>query len=298
MIIVFLILNYETYWETFACVNSIYNVIGENLIEKEGHKIIIVENGSRNDSLFKLKEKYFGKDGIIIIENKENLGFSKGNNQGFLYAKRELNPDFIVMINSDIIITDFLFEKKIKYLYKKLHFAVAGPDVILPNGNHLNPVYSRKIQLEDIRKSMKKFKRKIIFCKLHIEPFFAGVDKILNLNKRRNQRKFQRIREEIKLDLQQMQLHGCFLIFSREYIEKFDGIYDKTFLYGEETLLRLRCIRTNITMFYLPSISALHNESRTEKYVGGTINQRHLRRYQNLLNSLYVIEEYLLSKDI
>ena len=96
----------------------------------------------------------------------------------------------------------------------------------------------------------------------------------------------------------QLSIHGCFLIFSKHYIDVFDGLYDKTFLYGEEILLKLRCERAGMKMWFLSDLKALHNESQTEKYIGGKVNEKHRRRYINVLNSMVLVKEYIEDENI
>lgn len=293
--IIFLILNYETYWETKKCVESIYDTIGVNNIQSQRHEIVIVDNGSQNDSIVKLTQEYGECEGIHILETGDNLGFAKGNNYGFVYAKHNLGPDYIVMINSDIILTDKEFVDKIDSYYKKLNFAVAGPNVSLNNGQILNPVRVSLTDTEKVRKRIKQVEKQIKLCKLGIEPFCAGFNRFVKLFPRDSRKCNDGIIDELD---KRYQLHGCFLIFSKQYIDKFDGLYDRTFLYGEETLLRMRCDRENLKMCFLKDISAIHNESKTEKYIGNSINQRHLKRYTNTLEALNVIYEYMKSGDI
>lgn len=293
--IVFLILNYETYWETNNCIKSLYKAIGVDRISSFMHEIIIVDNGSKNDSLSKLKNDYGNIDGFHILSTNKNLGFAKGNNLGFDYAKKNLNPDFIVMMNNDIIVTDAEFERKLIKNYIEYKFDIAGPMVRLKNGEPLNPVKSDILTIDDIYKRIKKLKRERVLCKLKIQPICAIF--------RRLKRKIFKSKNlwdgNTELNIKAgFQLHGCFLIFASNYINKFDGIYDKTFLYGEEVLLRFRCIRAGLKMHILENIESLHNESRTEKFIGGNINKRHLKRCQNALDSVYIIYEYMISKKI
>jgi GT2 family glycosyltransferase len=292
---IFLILNNETYWETNNCIKSIYKTIGDDRISSGMHEIVIVDNGSKNESLSKLKANYDDVDGIHVLSTGENLGFAKGNNYGFQYAKEKLKPDFIVMINSDVIMTDIGFEEKLAADYEKYKFGVAGPMVSLENGNILNPSHSRLITAEAVRKRINLLRREVLLCKLKIQPIFAAGRRMKKkLHKPKN---LWDGKEELDLKAGFL-LHGCFLIFSKEYIDRFDGIYDKTFLYGEELLLRLRCMRADMKMYVLPDIEGLHKESRTEKFIGGNINERHLRRYKNMLDAIRTVYDYMVSEDI
>ena len=293
--IVFLILNYETYWETNKCIESIYHSIGRSNISSKAHEIVVVDNGSKNNSYTVLKENYESVDGIHLLKLSDNLGFAKGNNYGFRYAKERLAPDFIVMINSDIIMTDSDFTMKLVKGFNRYQFAVAGPDIRLKSGHALNVCYTRCLNKKDVKKSIKSLKYKIILCKLKVEPIYAICQRIVRQLKPREEN-FDR-QTVLNLDMGE-QLHGCFLIFSQMYIELFDGIYDKTFLYGEETLLRLRCKKAGLKICYLEDIKAIHNESRTEKWVNRGTIQRHLNRYITMINSMEVISKYMDSDDL
>ncbi|MHB1108005.1 MAG: glycosyltransferase, partial [Lutibacter sp.] len=78
------VLNYVNYHETIDCVNSIL----EQTYKK--FNIIIVENGSQNES-FSILNGLFGNNPLIkILKNDINLGFAKGNNIGIRYVRKEL----------------------------------------------------------------------------------------------------------------------------------------------------------------------------------------------------------------
>lgn len=65
----------------------------------DDHKIIIIDNGSTDNT------KSLTTNGkVIIIRNKENLGFGKACNQGFEYAKND-NFNNIMFLNNDIKIS-------------------------------------------------------------------------------------------------------------------------------------------------------------------------------------------------
>ena len=57
-----------------------------------------------------LKER-FG-DEIILIENRDNPGFSKANNQGIAIAKGQ----YILLLNPDTIVEETTFEKCIEFM--------------------------------------------------------------------------------------------------------------------------------------------------------------------------------------
>ena len=293
----YVILNYETWWETLECVKSILHVYDGDLRD-DG--IVIVDNGSTNDSVERLKQEYQDAENIFLIENKINLGFAKGNNVGFQYCKYEMNCDFIVMMNSDIIIQDPQFRQKMIDAYGSGQFAVAGPNVINPDGTKLNPVYSGLITRKDIEKRIEESRRRILLCKLGLDPLASATQRIRNMAfGKRNKQGNAETGEQFEIDLQNgVQLQGCFFIFSPIYVKAFDGLYERTFLYGEETLLRLRCKRAGMKMAYLDQITVLHKESRTVKHIKGSLTEKHLRRFQYTLEAMQIIHDYMENENL
>jgi GT2 family glycosyltransferase len=94
-----LILYYNRYEDTVACVNSILN------IDYNNYKIILVDNCSNDGSFEKIKKEL---KGIEILQTGSNLGFTGGINYGIKYLLKQ-NYDYILTINNDTIVEkDFL----------------------------------------------------------------------------------------------------------------------------------------------------------------------------------------------
>ena len=121
----FVILNYKTYQDTIKCVQSIVNTI-----DTDNYFIVIVDNGSDNESLEVLNKEYEKDDKIAVLDAEKNLGFSKGNNVGIKYLRDLYDFQYIVVLNSDIILFQSNFFKTVDALYEKNHFAVLGPMII------------------------------------------------------------------------------------------------------------------------------------------------------------------------
>ena len=62
---------------TKECVDTLLKVFAGRKFH-----IVIVDNGSANETGLKLKEQYADNSNITVLINKENLGFAKGNNVG------------------------------------------------------------------------------------------------------------------------------------------------------------------------------------------------------------------------
>ena len=56
-------------------------------------------------------------------------------------------------------------------------------------------------------------------------------------------------------------LHGCAIIFSKKYYEKYDDVfYNDTFLYHEEEFLNYRKNRANLITYYDSNLEIFHKE--------------------------------------
>lgn len=241
----FVILNYLTTQDTIECVNSI-----KKFCTKNKFKIIIVDNASPNHSGQILMEMYKNDDTIKVFVNKENMGFAKGNNVGFKYAKEEIKSDFIVLCNSDTELLSDDFCSSIICKYEKSRFALMGPKEKLLDGSFY--------KLKEKARSKRELTIDLKYYKNIIEGkslFWIRIIAKLNsfLEKKR--------KLDVSTEYENIFLHGAFLIFSKQYSNLFDGLNDSTFLYGEEEFLYWRLQKNNLLSIYYPKIEILHKRN-------------------------------------
>lgn len=82
-------------------------------------EIIISDDASKDQSVNFLKKNY---PEIILIENKTNKGFSGNTNSGIFRATKSL----VLILNSDVVLTDHYFEYLIPYFDSSCTFGVMG----------------------------------------------------------------------------------------------------------------------------------------------------------------------------
>jgi len=294
----FVILHYLTEDDTIECIDSIQ----KNIISKD-YNIVVVDNASPNGTGEKLFSIFENDPRVEVILSKENLGFAKGNNLGFQKAKYDYHANFIILLNNDTYIeqTDFL-DVMIKK-YQSEAFAVLGPDIISTiDGAHQNP---EKISHQTKSKVILKI---INLTVLFIFDYF-NLSKISNkLKKISNQLKDKTELGESQLnekklaigeDLVDVKLHGSCLIFSKKYIENFNGLFDKTFMYGEEEILYYICQRKNLKMLYSPAITIFHKEeSSTNTYFSNDSRKTIVFRYKNYVKSRWHLLVLMIKKNI
>lgn len=89
------VLNYKKYIETQECVESILKQKNIDL------HVVIVENGSGNESWDYLQKRYGNCINISLIKSETNLGYAKGNNLGIKLLRKD-GYEYIFIANSDI----------------------------------------------------------------------------------------------------------------------------------------------------------------------------------------------------
>jgi GT2 family glycosyltransferase len=109
------IVNFETPKYTLSCIESIYAHRPNCNFE-----IILIDNGSTDDSLDLIRETY---PEVICIETGSNLGFAKANNLGINNAR----GNYVLLLNSDTKILDNSLDKMLEYLMASPEMGAVGP---------------------------------------------------------------------------------------------------------------------------------------------------------------------------
>lgn len=280
--IVVVILHYKSSDDTISCVNSILNK-NDSVIN-----VVIVCNGSNDESDEFIYNKYFNYDNVHVIVLAKNLGFACGMNVGIKYGK-EIGARIIVCANNDVEFVQNDFFRILESKYFENTFGVIGPDVINLDNIHQNPTYIpkkiKKYALNEYKKTINGIKR----CKYFkgvFEYIFCIIKKVFPKN----------IKNIDKNSL--LRLHGSCIIFGSEFLDVYKGFNDETFLYGEEEILTYMCFRKNISMQYCSELKILHKEAKSTKIVYKNTIKRHLMFYENYSQSLKILLKLIENEDI
>lgn len=103
------------------CLESVYRGTRDIAFE-----VIYVDNGSADGSVDMVREKY---PDVRIVENKENLGFIKANNQAIGVARGR----YVLLLNSDTLILDNVIGNVVAFADKHPKAAVVGCRVLNPD---------------------------------------------------------------------------------------------------------------------------------------------------------------------
>jgi GT2 family glycosyltransferase len=277
----FIILHFKNSNDTIGCVESI---IETNL---DNNKIFIVDNGSNDNSLELIKDKFKDKEYIYFIKNSENLGFAKGFNKGIEFAKKIYPNNFFVLLNSDTEIKSKNWSRIIYDKYNKYHFDVLGPDIVNMDGvTHVNPRKTGKYTFLNLN-------IKIIIKYVEYILLNFGFDVIAYVIKRRNNNANDN--DEMLVEKVNVELQGSCFIFSPKYISIYKGLYDKTFLYYEESILKYIVDRDNLCSLFTPELKILHKEYGSTMEIVNTEKKKRLFILKHGIKSRKILRNQIMS---
>ncbi len=92
--------------------NTVYSI--KNVV-KIPIKILLIDDGSKEEELQKIKEGITSFDEVTIIKNNYEHGFSSAINRGLI----EVDTDFIILANNDIVVTKGAIERYLTLARKK-----------------------------------------------------------------------------------------------------------------------------------------------------------------------------------
>lgn len=274
------ILNYLAYQESIDITKQFLELPTKNV---DLH-IVVVDNKSANESYQKLLETFDGNEKVTVVQTNENLGFANGNNYGYSELIKHISPDYAIFSNSDIVLKDnSLFEWIIR-MDEQNQFGILGPSVYSLRGNfHQNPNINRNTSLKWNKEQLHKMKvKKFAYSAISKFPFLLSFAQGV----RKKDAEQEDWGDYTKLTTEQT-LHGSFLIMSQRYLSKYDTPFDPgTFLYMEEDILKLRCLKKNIKMVYSPDYEVNHKQAVSTAKVNSSAIKRKVIRINNEMNSL------------
>lgn len=286
--IVFVILHYLTVDDTFNCISSIRQCCNGN-----EYRIIIVDNASPNESGKQLMEMYGQDKDVDLLILEKNLGFARGNNKGIAYAQEKYEPKYIVVLNNDIVLLQKNTIELIEQEYCKSKFSVLGPMIYTADGKcNDNPGKNKPLSLYELEKQIKKYKKNYFLCKWKLRRVYSVWQNLKN--------RVTHVHMEDSIHKQYLdkaynvQLHGCFLCFSKDYFKCFDGFYSKTFLYMEEDILYYLTQWKKLTTVYLPELKVFHKEDSSSNEAWKSNRKRDVNKARYVLESAEEFRKLLL----
>ena len=275
----FIILNYFNIEDTITCLKYL-----KELKDNDKAHYIIVDNNSLTDSELRELKKYTGD----IVKLDKNYGFAVANNKGIEYAKNKYSSNYYIVINNDVFISQKDFLNIINSDYTKYNFDMLGPKIDSPTGESVNPFPAFKTK-EEINKEIIKCNKLI---KIYSNPiFYIGLEIYLKTKYIFKKRRKPVNGEKLEFNVP---LHGCAIIFSKKYLDKYKHPFNnETFLFHEEEFLYNRVIKEKLISVYDPNLSVFHREGSSIKKKNKKSRLNKLFKEKERLKSLKLLQKYI-----
>jgi GT2 family glycosyltransferase len=202
-------------------------------------EVIVVDNNSSDDSCAMVKAKY---PSVILIENKNNKGFSKANNQGVSIAKGE----YILFLNPDTVMPEDFLGKLVFYMDAHPEAGSVGPKLIDGKGQFA----------PDGKKS---------FPTLSVAIFKTiGLNKVFSKSPYFNSYYAVHVGENETAEVEV--LSGCCMMVRSSLLPKIGGAFDEDyFMYCEDVDLSYRIQKAGYKNIYYPEATLIHYKGESTK---------------------------------
>lgn len=234
-----IVINYKTFELTRKTLLSVF----EKFHPWE-YELILVDNASRDGSIERLKEIFFTEietRKLLVIENKQNLGFSKANNIGVRASRGE----YILLLNSDTQVLGDCLDICLKKIEEDPSIGSLGCKVVLEDGS-LDSACKRGFPTPE--------------ASLY---YFLGLDK-KNPSKYGQYRALHLGEDEVgEVD----SITGAFMLMRHSVFDEVGGLDEDYFMYAEDIDLCYRLKQKGYKIFYYPLGCIVH-------YKGGSGKKR------------------------
>lgn len=248
-----IILNYNVRFFLEQCVLSV-----QKALENIDGEIIVIDNKSSDDSCAMMKELF---PNVKLIENKENLGFPKGNNIGVSKAK----GDYICILNPDTVVAEDTFVKILNFVTMSAvevpnsEIGIVGCKLIDGTGNFL-PESKRGVPTPWVAftKIFGLYKISNVFGKYYAQYLTEN--------------------QSGKVDI----LVGAFMVIKRELYNEIRGFDENCFMYSDDIDLSYMALKKGKSNYYFHETTVIHYKGES------TIrDEKYMKRFQEAMNFFY-----------
>jgi len=211
------------------------------------YKVVLVDNGSTDDSVEFVKKNY---PHVAIIELDRNYGFSKGNNIGIEYALKK-GADYVLLLNNDTVVKENFLEELV-LVAENNNAGICGPKIFFWNLNGRNDI-------------------------IWFAGGYANVDKGKFYHYRIGKPDIKK--EEIsEVDF----ISGCCMLIKKDVFKKI-GLLDEVYspVYCEDIDFCLRAKKAGFKILYNPKAVVWHKVSATSK--GAFSSRKAYFKYRNTI---------------
>tara|TARA_R110000868_G_scaffold411732_1_gene708167 strand:- start:3259 stop:5262 length:2004 start_codon:yes stop_codon:yes gene_type:complete len=201
-------------------------------------QVFVIDNNSQDGSVEYLKQRF---PDVIYIENQENLGFGKANNQAIDLAK----GTYSLIINPDTLVSEDTFTTLLTHMENNPNCGAAGCKILNPDGTFA-PESRRSVPT--LWSSFTKA---------------SGLSTLFNESKLFSEYYMNWLGEDEQSKVPV--LSGSFMFWRTNVLKSLGGFDEQFFMYGEDIDLCYRIQETDYYIDYVPKTSVIHYKGESTR---------------------------------
>lgn len=201
-------------------------------------EIYVVDNHSVDNSVEMVKTKF---PQVKLIDNQENVGFAKANNQ----AIRISSGEYVLLLNPDTVVEEDTFEKCIRFMDETPDCGGLGVKMVDGQGRFLP-----------------ESKRGIPYPKASFYKLF-GLSKLFPKSKKFGAYHATYIGEDETHEVEV--LAGAFMMLRKSVLDEVGLLDEDYFMYGEDIDLSYRILKGGYKNYYFPQTRIIHYKGESTK---------------------------------
>ncbi|MFY0626303.1 MAG: glycosyltransferase family 2 protein [Reichenbachiella sp.] len=222
------------------------------------YSIIVVDNGSSDDSVVCIKAKF---PNITIIESPTNVGFAGGNNLGIRYCL-DKGYEYVMLLNNDTLFDEDFVAPMVQFLEQNDEVGAIQPkiyfnhdrSIIWNGGTKFNPFSGETHTYGEGKKD---------------NPAYNKIKKVPWIT-------------------------GCCILIRKSVIEKVGLLDEQFFIYYEDVDWSFRVAQAGLKLVYFPKTKIYHIAGVSQKRVNKT-RDGYLKpsfHHLNIRNQIFIIRRY------
>ena len=216
------------------CISSVYAET-----KRVPFDIWVIDNNSKDTSVLMVRQNF---PQVNLIENKENVGFARANNQ----AITKCSGNYILLLNPDTLILKNAIEKTIEFMDGNPEVGICGCKVLNEDGT-LQLACRRSIPTPGVA-----------FFRL------TGLSKLFPNSK--ITAKYNLTHLDPDSPHQVDAVSGAFLMIRKEVVNGIGLLDERFFMYGEELDWCLRAKKAGWAIMYYPDANIVHYKGECSKF--------------------------------
>ena len=243
-----IIVNWNTRELLRSCLNSVYDETRATSFE-----VFVVDNASSDGSIKMVKREF---PQVRLIENRENLGFARANNQ----AIKQSRGSYIVLLNPDTVVLSGALDKMVAFVRAHPAVDALGPMLLNPDGSPQRSTWVNSYMFE--YSGLFLFRGWLIIYLLELL--------VRKLGKRVTHSPHPQ---------QVFGLIGACMMMTREAIDKVGSLDEQYFFCSEELDWFYRLRQLEGIVYFIPEAQIIHHVGQSMKQINTGLKHNYQSKY-------------------